>query len=222
MGGNHSDNQPCQFVEPVMAPVTERGVKLSYLLYLSTTFDDTMTIAEIVDKIVRPRTESQRCCMWRVLPAEHVGKPTFFISHTWSRRLCDLLTILTTHFGIDYTPGAVSSGPDMGPSPLIWLDILAINQHPYLDPKGLLLDDVAALSDVIKATESTLFCLDQKGIVLTRIWCLFEVWHTILAGGPSKLIVLANQLDADALKSVFIELDVAQAKATQVSARAMM
>ena len=196
-------------------PVTERGVKLSYLLHLSTTFNDTMTIAEIVDKVVRPRTLAERCCMWMTLPREQVGKPQYFISHTWSRRLCDLLTILTTHFGIEYTPGAKTSGLDTGPSPLVWLDILAINQHPYLDPKALLLDDVAALADVIKATKQTLFCLDNKGVVLTRIWCLFEVWHTILAGGASKLVVLANQLDADALKNVFIELDVAQAKATQ-------
>lgn len=43
-----------------------------------------------------------------------------------------------------------------------------------------------------------------------------QVWQTILVGGPAKLVVLANQLDADALKSVFIELDVAAAKATQV------
>ena len=78
---------------------------------------------------------------------------------------------------------------------------------------------MSALSDVIKATKSTLFCLDNKGIVLTRIWCLYEIWQTILVGGPSKLVVLANQLDADALKSVFIELDVAQAKATQEADR---
>ena len=62
------------------APVTERGVKLSYLLYLSTTFDDTMTISEIVDKVVRPRTEAHRCCMWEVLPLDRTGKPTYFIS----------------------------------------------------------------------------------------------------------------------------------------------
>lgn len=156
-------------------PVTERGVKLSYLLHLSTTFDNNMTITEIVDKVVRPRTEGRRCCMWEILPHDQTGKPTFFISHTWSRRLCDLLTILTTHFGIEYSPLGATLFPDTSPSPLIWLDILAINQHPYLDPKGLLLDDVSALADVIKATQSTLFCLDNKGVVLTRIWCLYEV-----------------------------------------------
>lgn len=49
-------------------------------------------------------------------------------------------------------------------------DIFAINQHPYVDERGLLLDDVASLARVIKAVECTLFCLDPSGTVLTRIW----------------------------------------------------
>ena len=43
------------------------------------------------------------------------------------------------------------------------------------DEMGLLNDDVAALASVIATTKSTLFCLDAKGVALTRIWTLFEV-----------------------------------------------
>ena len=49
-------------------------------------------------------------------------------------------------------------------------DIFAINQHPYVEEKGLLQDDVANLGRVIRAVDSTLFCLDDAGVVLSRIW----------------------------------------------------
>lgn len=195
--------------------VRQRGVRLSYLLHLSRTVDSRLTIAEVVEQVIRPRTQDDKCCYWDVIPKQHTGPPAFFISHTWSRQLRDLLTILTAHFGIEYDPEAAEEPySDEGSSPLVWLDILAINQWPYVDAKGLLVDDVSNLANVIKATDKTLFCLDDKGVVLTRIWCLFEIWHTVLAGGPSKLLILSNQVDGDALKNVYIELDVEQAKAT--------
>ncbi len=104
------------------------------------------------------------CCLFDVIPEPYTGQPRFFISHTWSRRLNNLLALLQSRF--------VEGKDD---DVLLWLDIVAINQHPYEDKGCLLQADVASLASVVQATEQTLFCLDAQCVVLTRIWCLYEV-----------------------------------------------
>jgi hypothetical protein len=59
------------------------------------------------------------------------------VSHTWSRKLGDLLTLLEQQTGEDPTQGVH-----------LWLDIVAINQTPYEDNGCLLNDDVANLAKV--------------------------------------------------------------------------
>eukprot|EP00798_Chlamydomonas_sp_ICE-L_P003940 gene3940-14017_t len=144
--------------------VTERGVRFGYLLKLKELgcVDGEWTIQEVVERFVRPKTAATKCCLFDVIPETHTGRPRFFISHTWSVRLKDLLTLLQSHFLED-------------DDTLLWLDIVAINQHPYEDKGCLLQDDVASLASVVQATEQTLLCLDEQCVVLTRIWCLYEV-----------------------------------------------
>ncbi|GLI71003.1 hypothetical protein VaNZ11_016119 [Volvox africanus] len=97
----------------------------------------------------------------------------------------------------------------------VWCDIFAINQHPG----QVQADDLAQLKDCVEASNQTLLCLDDKGLVLTRIWCLYEIWNTILAGGPPKLAVLGYDVNQDAFKEVYITLDVSEAQATVDSDR---
>ncbi len=95
-----------------------------------------------------------------MVPESYTGKPVHFISHTWSRKVGDLLKMLHEHLADDG---------------LVWIDIVAINQHPYENRGCLLLEDVASLGKVLAATEDTLFCLDADCVSLRRIWCLYEV-----------------------------------------------
>ncbi|GLC44943.1 WD repeat-containing protein 49 [Pleodorina starrii] len=97
----------------------------------------------------------------------------------------------------------------------VWCDIFAINQHPG----QVQADDLSQLKDCVEASQQTLLCLDDKGLVLTRIWCLYEIWNTVLAGGPPKLAVLGYDVNQDAFKEVYITLDVEEAQATVDSDR---
>ncbi len=124
------------------------------------------TVQECVDLFVRPSSRDACCCLFDLVPAECTGRPTYFISHTWSRTLEALLALLEGHL----SPNVLR-----GEDPLIWLDIYAINQHPYVGRGQLKNEDVANLARVIGATEVTLFCLDSQCVALTRIWCLYEV-----------------------------------------------
>ena len=170
--------------------VTERGVTLRFLLQLvdGRVVDGSWTIQQVVDRYVRPMTVTSTCCLYDVVPEPSCpGRPQYFVSHTWSRKMSDLLQLLKDHFHVD-APSDAAAGV------MLWLDIVAINQHPY-EAKGCLLnDDVANLAKVVGATERTLFTLDAACVSLSRIWCLFEVWQTFLAKAPLACWCLCPQL----------------------------
>ena len=196
--------------------VTERGVTLRFLLRLveGGEGDGSWTIQQVVDRYVWPRTAASKCCLYDVVPAASCsGRPQYFISHTWSRKLSDLLQLLRDHFHVGSSPSDDAAGV------VLWLDIVAINQHPYEDKGCLLNDDVANLAKVVAATERKLFCLDAECVVLTRIWCLYEVWQTFLAKGAAGLLVLMPTVDEAKLEEVFNTFDTMKAEATQVADR---
>ena len=190
--------------------VTQRGVTLRYLLEMLDLgmVSDTWTIQDVVDKMVRPKTSATRCCLFDVVPTRHTARPQYFVSHTWSRKYVDLMQMLKTHFKVEVSVDAAANV-------VLWLDIIAINQHPYVDKGCLLDDDVANLAEVVKATEQTLFCLDKDCTSLSRIWCLFEVWHTFLNKGAPGLLVIMPDVHGATLMTVFNTFDVKNAKATK-------
>jgi hypothetical protein len=61
--------------------------------------------------------------------------------------------------------------------------------------------------------QKTLFCLDQDGAAITRVWCLFEIYHTVKARGAEGLEVITYMMPN--LKPVFDNLDVRNAKASE-------
>jgi hypothetical protein len=61
-----------------------------------------------------------RCCLFDMVPRMHTGPPTYFISHTWSRELGELLTLLNTRFGTEENEGEGVT---------VWLDIFAVGDE---------------------------------------------------------------------------------------------
>ena len=151
--------------------VTQRGMRLSFLRRLvnSSAIPAAWTIQETVDRFVRPQTATHLCCLFDVLPAEETGSPTYFISHTWSRKVGELLALLESHFQ-DAAPGTAATADATAATGMsggqkqahgagreaagsqrdvvVWLDTVAINQHPYTARGCLLEDDVTHLAKV--------------------------------------------------------------------------
>ncbi|GLI63213.1 hypothetical protein VaNZ11_006069 [Volvox africanus] len=92
----------------------------------------------------------------------------------------------------------------------VWLDIFAINQHPSEQQAN----DLAQLQEVVGASEATLLVMDRYGTVLTRIWCLYEIWQTVRQRGSEAVCVLAGPLDFEELVHVWGDLEVERAQAT--------
>lgn len=159
-------------------------MRLSFLRRLvdSSAIPAAWTIQEAVDRYVRPQTATHLCCLFDVLPAEETGSPTYFISHTWSRKVGELLALLESHFQ-DAAPGTAATadataatGPSGGQQQapgaggeaaggqrdvVVWLDIVAINQHPYTARGCLLEDDVAHLAKVGRRQAR---CIDAEAL----------------------------------------------------------
>ncbi|GFR50272.1 hypothetical protein Agub_g12459 [Astrephomene gubernaculifera] len=92
----------------------------------------------------------------------------------------------------------------------VWLDIFAINQHPDTTQA----EDLSKLQEVVGSSQATLLVLDGDGQVLTRIWCLYEIWQTVRQRGAKGLRVLAGQLHHTHLARVWGDLEVERAQAT--------
>lgn len=88
---------------------------------------------------------------------------------------------------------------------------MAINQHPYEDNGALQAEDIGHLATVVSRVEKTLFLLDEQGVALSRIWCLFEIFSSVKAkGGAQGVEIVAYRLPK--LAPLFETLDIRRAQ----------
>ena len=62
--------------------------------------------------------------------------------------------------------------------------------------------DLQGLREVVQDAVQTLMVIDDRGAVLTRIWCLYEAWHTAKKG-KGKLVMLAYGVEFEPLEKVW-------------------
>eukprot|EP00959_Pyramimonas_sp_CCMP1952_P428699 8978966-Pyramimonas_sp.AAC.1 len=99
----------------------------------------------------------------RMDPGE-VGMPMYFISHAWKAPFKLLVDKVCAFLR--------SAGPDVR----MWIDIVAVNQHPEAEHHKQNKEDIAAFEDVIQVCRAgTLVVVDLMYTnPATRGWCLFE------------------------------------------------
>mmetsp|Transcript_38050 Transcript_38050/g.112659 ORF Transcript_38050/g.112659 Transcript_38050/m.112659 type:complete len:715 (-) Transcript_38050:1174-3318(-) len=178
------------------------AVRMGWLRDFAKTVDPDMTTADVVTKLVVPRTLEERCRFIDILDPKDVGPPDFFISHRWGSKFETIVNAISEHLSEDQAGNADGV--------CVWLDIFAINQHPGQEQA----DDLGDLQEVIKRAKATLLVMDGTGQVLRRVWCLFEIWKTVHYKTVGGLIVVARGVDLIGLKDIFLKLNVAEAQAT--------
>ena len=139
------------------------------------------------------------------------GRSFYFISHGWGRPFIELVDQIIEHF----KPENQIIWRPKGASILkweeiyIWLDIFAINQNAGASQGN----DLSQLKEVVEDCDQTLMILDKEGSVLTRIWCLFEAWHTGKKGSGA-LRLLCYGVDFNIFFRIFRNLTILRAEAT--------
>lgn len=129
-----------------------------------------LTTTEINERFVKPMTisyHSSLCDMLKVQGHVAVGVALVFISHAWKYLFLDVVDALMYHFRDT-------------PSTIIWFDLFSNNQHKAVDL------DFHWWSTTFKSAIQQfgytvmVFAPWHDPIPLTRGWCLFELYCTIV------------------------------------------
>ena len=175
-------------VGPAAGPADDaslRGVTLDFLLEFAWTHDAwEMPTRDVVKLLIAPATANAAAPgqpYTALLPPSALGLPTHFISHAWGNPF-GLLVAAARKF--------LSAARDQ--KPFLWLDIFAVTQHPGEHQAH----DLTRLEATIARPEcTTLVVLDEAGGPLSRCWCIFEFFATLLhAERHGKLQVRAGSL----------------------------
>jgi len=172
------------------------------------------TTGAVTYELIKPAVATRGCRYVDLVTPEAAvsrGSPFFFISHGWGRPFVELVDQLVQHFSAESQALWRPRGEPALPwrEIYVWLDVFAINQNEGTS-QG---DDLSQLKEVVEDSVQTLMVLDFKGLVLSRIWCLYEAWNT-WRKGRGGLRLLAYGVRWEALEKVFLDVDVAKAQAT--------
>ena len=112
----------------------EQGISLEYLKWLQLTFGPSlgrMTTSQFEKMYLRPRTALRCCSVAHELAAHdatscHVGRATWFISHTWNNPFADTLHAILLFF----------EGRADAATAFLWFDIFVDSQHADAGPNS--------------------------------------------------------------------------------------
>ena len=186
-------------------PVHARGVSLEFLQQFAKEkgVGGRMTTAEVCQRLLKPITAEASCAYYQLLErapqsmasgtprnarekAERtmkrlVGRSNYFISHSWSYRFRELVSILE-NFEARMQPTATQ---------YYWFDIFVMNQHSSQEVGGgNLLEN---LRRSVETPGKLLLCIDswRDPTPLARCWCLFEMYTAFKA--KADIIMAMNQ-----------------------------
>ncbi len=126
----------------------------------------------LVEAIVKPLTKPIRAPLYALVPEQFRGRPTNFVSHTWSS-----LLIGPPRQRIGSLDALNSSDGDE----FIWIDFICYNQHTFEAIAADMLRVIGAIGQVsVCATPTPIF---------TRSWCLWELLSSQRAGATVNLRV---------------------------------
>lgn len=152
--------------EPNVLPIFSRGVPLSYLLrFYNYTLSSSCSLgpdpstSEVVEEVIKRDTLAHKCSYVQ-LTGVPTGKPSFFISHTWSQPFRYIVKCLQQRL----------DGSDS--ESIVWLDIFALNQHQAgsVAAEKQLMCDLEDLQNLVSQTDRLLVVMDPAGMIFNRAW----------------------------------------------------
>ena len=198
-----------------------------------------MTTSDLAHGVVIPATAATQTAFCRdFIPAEHKGRVSHFVSHSWGMAFWDFVQALVRHqlktpavdeMNLEEITKAVSEIPFMERN-YYWIDIFFKNQH-YIETNEEAL--AAYLTNTIKGAGRVALIVDTlpRPSAFSRVWCLYEILIALddqnadlepcLSFGAG-LVVYHNRSDEDFAKQVVAAIDVTQSEATKATDKAMI
>jgi len=164
---------------------------------------DSVTLYDVDRYIIKPFTVEKQTSFVEALPSTAGPQPPrFFISHWWGETVTDFLNCLEQairDFRVNRNDNDESRGGGMTEDTPVWICAYANNQW-------LLSGDITAdpkesgFTKAMKVAKGrTITILDKKGIVFSRIWCIFELYLTLVDSQVRK----AGESSKDRLWAVY-------------------
>ncbi|HQG26127.1 MAG: hypothetical protein KBB67_08510 [Syntrophorhabdus sp.] len=112
---------------------------------------------DLVSNLIIPLTRPISAPLYARIPIEHRGRPSVFISHTWSSN-----AVASAHGSLDIVL-------DHYRDSFVWIDFVCYNQHLVKD------GNIAAdMKSIISGIDQIAFILTTQPF-FTRSWCLWEI-----------------------------------------------
>jgi hypothetical protein len=125
----------------------------------------------LVSQFIKPLTEDVRGPLFALVPPESRGRPTAFLSHTWSSLL---IGPQRQRIG---TLNALLKDKDE----FVWIDFACYNQHVFDDISGDMLGVIESIQKLVVAVTPT--------PLYSRSWCLWELYCADTIGLAPELRV---------------------------------
>eukprot|EP00873_Tetraselmis_striata_P006292 jgi/Tetstr1/426556/TSEL_001632.t1 len=178
-----------------------------------------LTTGQIVELFIVKDTAERKCRYFESLEPWQIGWPTYFLSHQWTARFCQVVEDV-----LQMLPNADVE------TTFVWMDICANNQHDT----QLLNSDLRLLQAVLLCTRyGTIFSMQRstdpeklglRQLPMSRAWCVYELWNTVRdpARGARCLLVQDRGLSAVEWEEMVQQLDVAKCEAYSENDRKMI
>ncbi|KAG2488564.1 hypothetical protein HYH03_012883 [Edaphochlamys debaryana] len=140
------------------------------------------------------------------------GPPDYYVIHAWAGNFVALVAVLKEFCANNNKPLAGT---------YVWLDVLAVNHHPGRRDRK----ELTRCRELFARGKQALLVVDAGGEVLTRLWCLYEVWLAACGApgaAPERLSILNAGADWDTLFDAFFRIDLARAGVSIVEERAKL
>lgn len=171
------------------------GIKLSYFLNFPQQYEgrngftfEKKTTEEVCEHLIKPLTDNHKTSYCEFLrigdDALAVGPANIFVSHSWYYIFTEVVEALKEHF------------PHQGDEVFLWFDIFCVNQHQTLKyPRDWWL---ITFKNAIKEMNHTIMVLApwMNPIPLTRSWCIWELYCTIVTNSLFEVATSLQQREA--------------------------
>jgi hypothetical protein len=148
------------------------------------------TTTDVNTQFQKPFTEASKLSYCDYLNQQQpnhsaVGTATVFISHAWKYQFVDVLDALQNYFEPE---------PDI----IIWFDVFSVNQHADTEVELDFDWWSHSFKSAIRDFGRTVMVLApwQDPIPLTRGWCLFEIYSTIVTESRFEVAMTKSSKEA--------------------------
>ena len=158
-----------------------------------------VTLYDINKYIIIPFTKESESSFVETLPSTAgTQPPKFFVSHTWGESFfhtLDCVCQMMKDFEINRGEFDDRRGAGMTDNTPIWICAFANNQHDLGNSITLNPSESGFAKATVVAKYRTLSILDKEGTVFSRIWCVLELYLTLMEVQNISTKVLAEGCD---------------------------